>query len=147
MVVVNFNTLRICSVHHIFKRVQKLNKVKNYCLMCGGMTRNRCGGAFSERALTPTLIFFTRAHTPTHPHTYSPASTFSSALLVYQVLSPDPPAKSLLLPHSLDSVSASSPAALGAGWTGTTPALAGPGSAPLCSHVALTTGSKVPGVE
>lgn len=104
MVVVNFNTLRICSVHHIFKRVQKLNKVKNYCLMCGGMTRNRCGGAFSERALTPTLIFFTRAHTPTHPHTYSPASTFSSALLVYQVLSPDPPAQSPFPLHILDDV-------------------------------------------
>ena len=104
MVVVNFNTLRICSVHHIFKRVQKLNKVKNYCLMCGGMTRNRCGGAFSERALTPALIFFTRAHTPTHPHTYSPASTFSSALLVYQVLSPDPPAQSPFPLHILDDV-------------------------------------------
>lgn len=70
MVVVNFNTLRIYSVHHIFKRVQKLNKVKNYCLMCGGMTRNRCGGAFSERALTPTLIFFTRTPpAPRHTHT------------------------------------------------------------------------------
>ena len=70
MVVVNFNTLRIYSVHHIFKRVQKLNKVKNYCLI-GGMTRNSCGRAFSERALTPTLIFFTCTHTHTHTHTYT----------------------------------------------------------------------------
>ena len=69
MVVVNFNILRSYSVHHIFKRVQKLNKVKNYCLMCGGMTRNRCSGAFSERALTPTLIFFhTHTHTLSVPH-------------------------------------------------------------------------------
>ena len=55
-------------------------------------------------SLTPTLIFFTRAHTPTHPHTYSPASTFSSALLVYQVLSPDPPAQSPFPLHILDDV-------------------------------------------
>ena len=71
MVVVNFNILRSYSVHHIFKRVQKLNKVKNYCLMCGGMTRNRCGGAFSERALTPTLIFFSHVHTHTHARTHT----------------------------------------------------------------------------
>ena len=98
MVVVNFNTLRIYSVHHIFKRVQKLNKVKNYCLI-GGITRNSCGRAFSERALTPTLIFFTCTHTHTHTHMHSPTSTFSSALLVYQVLCPDPPAQS---PFPLD---------------------------------------------
>ena len=105
MVVVNFNILRSYSVHHIFKRVQKLNKVKNYCLMCGGMTRNRCGGAFSERALTPTLIFFhTYTHTHAHTHTHSPTSTFSSALLVYEVFSPDPPAQSPSPRHILDDV-------------------------------------------
>ena len=74
-------------------------------------------------------------------------SPFLPRVAVHRALSPDPPAKSLLLPHSLDSVPTSSPAALGAGWTGTAPALVGPGSAPLCSHVASTTGSKVPGVE
>ena len=74
-------------------------------------------------------------------------SPFLPRVAVHRALSPDPLAKSLLLPHSLDSVPASSPAALGAGWTGTAPALAGPGSVSSCSHVALSTGSKVSGVE
>ena len=70
MVVVNFNTLRVYSVHHIFKRVQKLNKVKNYCLMCGGMTRNRCGGAFSESPDSNFDFFHTyTSRPPTHTHT------------------------------------------------------------------------------
>lgn len=105
MVVVNFNTLRVYSVHHIFKRVQKLNKVKNYCLMCGGMTRNRCGGAFSESPDSNFDFFHTyTSRPPTHTHTHSPTSTFSSALLVYQVLSPDPPAQSPFPLHILDDV-------------------------------------------
>lgn len=50
------------------------------------------GVDFSERALTPTLIFFHIIHPPTHTHTYiqSHIKSFHQLLLVYQFLSPDP---------------------------------------------------------
>ena len=57
------------------------------------------------------------------------------AVLFHQVLSPNPPTRSLAPCHPFPDALTSRPGAPGAGWLGTAPALAAPGSVPWCGII------------
>lgn len=68
------------------------------------------------------------------------------AALDHQTLSPDPPADSQLPLHFLGRAVGPIPSAPQVRCSGTAPALAVQGSAPLCAALASATDGKVPGV-
>ena len=79
------------------------------------------------------------------PITYH-ISLFPPAARDHQIPSPDPPTESQLPRHSLDYAAEPRSAAPLAGYSGTAPAPAAPGSAPSCATQAWATDSKAPGV-